>query len=682
MAIGGRRDRRVWQAVGWAGGAAVVVLVVITVRQLTRGDFQPQDAASLWGLPIGLAGLLVAVLALRKPPEDNTAVLVRTWAATLATLVAAGEGRVYAQLLGDDTVPIDLSYTLQPAPGRTATAPPHGRLLSTPVPPFLLPRSHPVGGAPDVAAYWRQVRPQRMVVTGPAGSGKTVFALALILALLKDRADVDPVPVRLPVSLWDTTTPLDLIVTQRLIEAYGWPKAEAATLVEHGMVLPVLDGLDEMDPTLPDGTPDPDAPRARAVLQHLDAHRVRGEPGPVVLTCRTAHLEALAGLGTLRDSARIALAPVTPTHAITYLTTRAQDRTRWQPLIDHLTMDPSGPLGTLLSTPWRLCLTATVYHHDGNPHELTSHATAQALDDHLLARFIPAATRLYPHPHSSSGRNRAYRSDQVHRWLHHLTHGLTPATGAPTPAGAGSDLVLHELWPLAGRTRVRIIDAILTTTSVVLLTIPLAWSIPDRSLAVFAMGLFAVVFALMGATAHPAPPSRLGLSRPAVPGRTVMGALAFGFTLSLVAQLMGWLVSALLGVLVVGLWAGMEVPPAREARPWGLLRDDLALKLTLGLVVALVGGLAVTLTFRPVTGLAFGLVTLLAFALTSAVVRRYAVFLLCTRGRMPFRLVVFLDWACGAGLLRYAGPAYQFRHRELQQWLANHREPATLRPGT
>ncbi|MFE9859219.1 hypothetical protein [Streptomyces sp. NPDC005780] len=95
----------------------------------------------------------------------------------------------------------------------------------------------------------------------------------------------------------------------------------------------------------------------------------------------------------------------------------------------------------------------------------------------------------------------------------------------------------------------------------------------------------------------------------------------------------------------------------------------------------LVGMLADGLTFEPAIGLAYGLAVGLTGGLAAAPARRYAVFLLCSRGRLPFRLVVFLDWACEAGLLRYAGPAYQFRHRELQQWLTTRPHPVDPPPG-
>ncbi|MET8808631.1 hypothetical protein [Streptomyces sp. NPDC004546] len=50
-------------------------------------------------------------------------------------------------------------------------------------------------------------------------------------------------------------------------------------------------------------------------------------------------------------------------------------------------------------------------------------------------------------------------------------------------------------------------------------------------------------------------------------------------------------------------------------------------------------------------------------------------FLLCSRRRLPLRLGPFLDWAVTARLMRYSGPAYQYRHRELQHWLREHPSP-------
>jgi hypothetical protein len=50
------------------------------------------------------------------------------------------------------------------------------------------------------------------------------------------------------------------------------------------------------------------------------------------------------------------------------------------------------------------------------------------------------------------------------------------------------------------------------------------------------------------------------------------------------------------------------------------------------------------------------------------------------RGKAPLRFGAFLDWATQAGLLRISGIAYQFRHRQLQDWLMS--QPETSGPGT
>lgn len=43
--------------------------------------------------------------------------------------------------------------------------------------------------------------------------------------------------------------------------------------------------------------------------------------------------------------------------------------------------------------------------------------------------------------------------------------------------------------------------------------------------------------------------------------------------------------------------------------------------------------------------------------------RRYLALLICTRGRLPWRLGAFLSWSYELGLLRTSGIAYQSRHQ-------------------
>ncbi|WP_148011540.1 hypothetical protein [Streptomyces sp. ME109] len=124
---------------------------------------------------------------------------------------------------------------------------------------------------------------------------------------------------------------------------------------------------------------------------------------------------------------------------------------------------------------------------------------------------------------------------------------------------------------------------------------------------------------------------------------------------------------------------------AQPTDPRHPVQDDLAYGLTVGLILGLILWLSGWLMDRLVWGFSRGLASKLAFMLVFGMViglywrsgagRRYLVFLLCIRGRLPWRLGTFLNWAYEAGLLRISGVAYQFRHRELQDWLTAHPTP-------
>lgn len=708
------------------------------------------------------------------------------------------EGEALRQLLGDDRKLINLTYTLHPVPGRAATAPRAGRIFGD-----------PPASLPNVLNYYRSTQPRRLVITGAAGAGKTVLSLELLLTLTQDRSPNSPVPVRVALAQWDTNQPLTTLLTQRLIEDYDWPPDAAADLVDHDLVLPVLDGLDEMDPLRADGTPDPDAPRARAVLEKLNAYYQDGrDAGPLILTCRTAHYDAFDLTTRLVDAARITIDPVRTDQAIAYLCARTPDPSRWRPLVEHLRARSRSPLATILSTPWRLCLTATVYYRDGNPAELLNYHTEADLDEHLLAHYIRAATAVTDNPHG-------YRPDDVHRWLHHLTGHL----GGATAGTASTDIALQRLWTLAGKTRVRIAD-ILLTALITIPTLSLALAVALASIIDgpgpgdgTSLPIQFTAFASLLCYRPTPEPGRLRMSIrtfsngfptrfwsgfrawfalgfligliPGIPGlvfnffvdsqpvtmEVIVGALrvclalgvvvgviggfmsgmgqafrtrfktwfwrwlvigfAFGFVawstdnfytlivggsyqvtstggghwsathfpgghvfafphsllnvLDLLSQgIFFGLIGGLAGGLMGGLVRGLRGEPTTLAKPRAIIRDDMVYAVVIGPIVGIVAGIfgALVRVFFYLDNWMSGLMIGLAIALMVMLVtglagtaRRYWVFLLCSRGKLPFRLAPFLEWSVGAGFLRYNGPSYQFRHRELEQWLAQRAHP-------
>jgi hypothetical protein len=82
----------------------------------------------------------------------------------------------------------------------------------------------------------------------------------------------DPVPVQLSAASWstDATEHVEQRLSRHLMTAYNLSKAAARTLVAAQKIVPVIDGLDEMD-----NEPPGCASRAGRALQALNAYQHR-----------------------------------------------------------------------------------------------------------------------------------------------------------------------------------------------------------------------------------------------------------------------------------------------------------------------------------------------------------------------------------------------------------------------
>ncbi|WP_239382771.1 NACHT domain-containing protein, partial [Frankia sp. CIT1] len=110
------------------------------------------------------------------------------------------------------------------------------------------------GTGSDLAAVFDRVPTGRLVVLGEPGSGKTVLLLRLALDLLARRDPGGPVPLLIPVASWnpDRVNLYDWLETQ-MIREHPWLASTAVAgisraraLLTAGLILPVLDGLDEI----------------------------------------------------------------------------------------------------------------------------------------------------------------------------------------------------------------------------------------------------------------------------------------------------------------------------------------------------------------------------------------------------------------------------------------------------
>ena len=138
--------------------------------------------------------------------------------------------------------------------------------------------------------------------------------------------------------------------------------------------------------------------------------------------------------------------------------------------------------------------------------------------------------------------------------------------------------------------------------------------------------------------------------------------------------LAGPLEVGVLFALVLGLLAGIGDTAPQALGPRDVIRADGCYGLVFGLVAGLTFGLVAGLTPN-------GLVIDLMFVVTGTVATvvtyganawvRYhiGVVIGAVYGSGPMRFGAFLDWGQQAGLLRLSGIAYQFRHRQIEDWL-------------
>ncbi|GAA1287713.1 hypothetical protein [Saccharothrix xinjiangensis] len=618
----------------------------------------------------------------------------------------------------------------RPEPLRLRWAPTR-RPVACPVAPVV------AGGDLDDLAGLFASADRRLVVLGGPGAGKSATALLLTLDLLARRRPGEPVPVLLSPSSWDPRGEhLEDWIIRRLESdhpalrnrrAHG--RHAARRLVAEQRLVPLLDGLDELPHALL-------APALEGVHRAFG----RGRPLVLTCRGDEYEDAVREGGEALPAAAVVELEPVAADDAIEFLSASSpRAARRWAPVLDQLRAAPGSALTRSLSNPLAINLARTVYAGpDRDPAELTDprrFAEPADVERHLLDSLVTAVygdppappPRLAPLP-ARTGR---YPADRARRWLTFLARNATGPAGrdiawwrlprprlvlVPALAGplfwaavgeasslaSGFAIGFAFTW-LVGVARKRAPLRHLLLAPVVLGTatwfLDYAHPAPAWETAVTGVALVLLVGI---ASSGQRPPHRLG---PRVRGRggtitsrVVLGLLFAAVTATGALLATGvedprdWWAPVALGVVVaaaVGLGTWLTAPPDAFSvpRPGRSLRGDVVSTAVCLLSWAVAFQLpvlfAAVVIGRPVQGwhvvaaLGFGLGTGLGYVVGNASVL-YAASLawwaLC--GRLPWRLVRFLDDAHRRGVLRQTGAIYQFRHTRLQQHLAEERTPA------
>ncbi|MEU3689606.1 NACHT domain-containing protein [Streptomyces narbonensis] len=670
MPDGGRGG---WMVRGWLLGAGLLALGVAGVLWALDGEdaagpmelSERTDLIAMVCAVIGGAAVLATLW--RRPEEDSAAAVAR-----LARAVRAVGEPQWSSSLGGDLKAIDVTFAFRPyGTGRAAELP-----------------ASPAGRLEKVVDDYRALRPRRMVITGEPGAGKTILARKFVMELNRVRTESEPVPVLISLADWGGGESFVDWLTRHLQRDFGLRAVSARSLVDARMVLPVLDGLDEMDGEGEVGLES----RAGRALEALARYQDGIEPGPLVLTCRTREYDQLeAAGGHILDAARLEIAPVTADQAVRYLEQRGAARrpAEWAPVLAELRAYPGGVLARALSTPWRLTLAAVAYDRAGDPAEMLTAVREREVADRLLARFIGALTS-----HAPSGAGRC-SPDRIHRRLAVLAAAMT------TAHGADSDLVLEQLagrlrrgWAKAVHLAVCLVCAAAAGTA-----IALNWEGAgiDLMMAVLMSGMLALaamhvvdsaprllVFTRFAVPPFGSPLWRVGWAASVRVGRTSfllpcgVSVLAVWFLGSprswggAGAPHMAIALTGFLGVLLSNFLVDKIELAAFGPSAWA--RMGAATAAATAMMALLVPGGAWARPDLPVVLFPLGAFGLVFIALAGPWCL-YVCALLTHRPRLPFRLARFLDWSVSAGLMRTSGVAYQFRHREFQEWLVRHPAP-------
>lgn len=550
------------------------------------------------------------------------------------------------------------------------------------------------GTGGDLVKVLERVPTGRLVVLGEPGAGKTILMVRLVLDLLTRRPAGGPVPILVSIASWNPSgTKVDLRcwLAAQLVRDYPAladpPPAgrheptQAAALLATGLILPILDGLDEIAANT----------LAPAITKINDALR----PGEhLLVTCRSQqYRDAVRPEGgvevTLRAAASVQLRPLDANAVRGYLCDDAAGpaaKDRWNPVLKVLGTD--APAGQALETPLMVSLARTIYNpRPGEPMRAARHpdelcnpglADRAAVESLLLDTFIPAAYRY------AQGRWDAQDAERSFVWLaRHLEQHKK---------WYGPNLTLPELRnfvPHFGRAAfvlVGVFTGVLAGT-VAGLGAGITAGLVAGLVAGAGVGSVAgSIWAGLGPRTAPSAPLSI---ETLIVGLVVLGAAA-GAAPGVVAGLIGGVGTGVVAGIVtgvmayVGLLAGMIFVPWRvsgSASP----RAELArlrkaailvtviMAATAGVIVGVVAGIVPGGVAAVVTGVC---ASCPAMWTTYKIARTW----LALRHRLPWRLMAFLEDAHKRGVLRQAGADYQFRHIELQHRLASQSSTPTDTP--
>lgn len=519
-----------------------------------------------------------------------------------------------------------------------------------------------------------------LLVLGEPGAGKTTMLLQLVSHLMA-QAEADgtcPMPAVFSLATYTDGRTLAQWLAEQLAGNYEVPRKLGESWIAGGRFVPLLDGLDEVDPA-----------HRPACAAAINEFRDQYPDVALLVTARNRDYQALAT--RLNMDKAIILQPLTPEQIDTYLSWRGK---KLDGLRVSLAADRT--LRELAQTPLMLSIMTLAANRP--PETGPAALGGQLSRDHLFDVYVERMTRY-------RSKNMSYAPSDTIGWLTWLA-GHMSAAGKPT-------FFIEDVQPawLPAVDRPRFGRRSRLTVFVLLL------------LAIFPAAFLLLVFGRWGAAAvllgigaaAAAVPAITGrfLIRPRLPFARVETVESLGWSWPWAA--LGFGLGVLLGLALGVLAAWLD---RRTNTPWlallsaaggvllmvenALLRGELRLRTKPGQGVdqsrrngVMVAGLVIAATFvlgaigvaiaAAVMGsralvpaaawllwlaLYLGIGSGLAFGLLAYLQHRRLCHILHDRGHLPPDLADFLNYAAERNLLRKVGGGYTFIHALLQDYFA------------
>ncbi|MFE9186279.1 NACHT domain-containing protein [Micromonospora haikouensis] len=634
--------------------------------------------ANIWAGSLAGVGLLLMLLS--KNEHRNSDLDRRV--ISLAKAQRISHSRQLAQLLGTDALEARYAKVeFSTADARTGKPTPHARTA---------------GSIDTIADFYRQKTSGRMLILGAAGAGKSVIGIKLLLELIdevlapgKMEGEEFKVPVIFNLTSWPSGKDFDAWLAEEISTRFRLAPAAARELVQDKRILPMLDGLDEMD----NESEFPD--RADWAVRQLNDYIATNAHEPVVVISRSGSEYYSRLRIRLRNLQAISIKPIGSKGVEKYIAEHCGPDALGaiQKELAQGTRKTRDSFFAAVSTPWRLAMTVGYMNSGSNPKNLIptegeDRPTFTARLNYMLYEtFLSTRLRL-------AGCKDQRREDRARRYLSRIAHLLQ----SPKSDEQSSDIVLHEWWRRFGarvtawQSRAALL-AVVAPFNLPLDRLPLKGYTPNPDEGWISWAMPLANFSMMAVLAITTPyqvqrPLALNLSRflsstgilrisllliPAT-------GIGYFFSYTTSSGLLGAGVGIGLFILLVSLLGGRTEATRDATSPHAPIRRDFVASGVYGLGMGIFMGAYTAEVLGSLTGLYFGIGYFLSMTVGFAAGRYFVATVMGPSVGLPLRLSSHLRWANHAGILRVSGVSYQFRHRELMAYLRANSVPPPQMP--